>query len=925
MTETGWFDAVEDNIIYKPGKYTLKGDYAQGLLEKYKNYVLTLKDDPESFGDILAAAKRAIASSEKSMQNPSTATKERAPSRNKKDEEREIRGRLQEASSNVEFFVLEYGRDFDTLSESQITEKAKEIYKERIKSAAEQYAKLPENQKDSPAGRRYKTALATSEAEYVQRELTNFFEYKEAFNELDTFLGRELSYPEITENTSTTSSPTPSDPAPKKAKPAPEAPKTATGPQILGLSTWASPPTEAQRRALEDYASGELADSGNTYLRTGDLPAPYAREEGEPDSSADLKAQLREEVEQQIQELSSAFENAALNEDVTVYRSLEDPSFNFVYNLELNEGESLDLSYLEGTTYVDKGFMSTSKTTKFAFDARNFPIRFIIKAKAGQKAIDLQGATRFDALAREEEIIFPPSAKFKISKAYYDGSRYYLEMDYLDADSKDNAPAPETKPTAAASSASGKKYDLSGISWTSTKRTTDLSDPSDTRSWKELQDVKSQISEAMYYSSSTSQDLFQERAVREYHTELKTLFDLRSLNLKSTEEDIAIQGYKTRYIESLAKIFEMQKDSAVRNRTVYRAPNYRPDGILSAIEVAKLMQPFRQFESSQDLGSLSRGTNDQLIARLEKAIEREAPELDERFISNLPGAWRVSEKSAYIKAIKRQSDTNIDAYYFDSNSPIFAYGNSVRDALTSAEDIEEFKKYAYANLLKAKSGAPLLKSAFREIVDNRGNTIRVYRNPKSKDVGNTTASNENLKTAAESFSAIADRVGTDKLPLTISFTSPSNITPIGIDSSRSDELGWAVPSAGGHVIVSRHIGKAKPGRTYDPKTSYNSVVAQTDEEYIKHTIIHELGHVVMYKHWGNDTVGNRGEKELKAAYTNLGIQITSGEDRVSGYGAGDIMEHFAEAYARYIMTGDASPKFLELLRSKGLLKSQKES
>ena len=205
-------------------------------------------------------------------------------------------------------------------------------------------------------------------------------------------------------------------------------------PRALGATTWINPPTEAQLKALEDYGSGELADSGNTYLRTGDLPAPYAREEGEPESMADFKAQLRAEVEQQIQDLSSAFENSVLNQDVTVYRSLEDPSFNFESNLELKDGESLDLSYLEGTIYSDKGFMSTSKTTNFAFDARNLSTRFIIKAKAGQKAIDLLGAIRFDALAREEEIIFPPDAQFKISKAYYsnEDGKYYIEMDYVD-------------------------------------------------------------------------------------------------------------------------------------------------------------------------------------------------------------------------------------------------------------------------------------------------------------------------------------------------------------------------------------------------------------------------------------------------------------------------------------------------------------
>lgn len=225
-----------------------------------------------------------------------------------------------------------------------------------------------------------------------------------------------------------------------------EEPEQETKPKGTPLSdtTWDTPLTESQKKALEDYASGELALDVNTYLRTGESYF-YPKEEGEPESMAKIKDEHLEELKQKIEDLSSAFDGAVLAEDMTLYRSLDDPSFGFAYDLDLKDGEVLDLSKLEGTIYTDKGFISTTKDADFSYSSS--PIRLTINAKAGQKAIDLLGAIRFDSLQREQEVIFPASSKFKISKASYnsDEGKYYIEMDYLDSTTIEPEPEPTTQ------------------------------------------------------------------------------------------------------------------------------------------------------------------------------------------------------------------------------------------------------------------------------------------------------------------------------------------------------------------------------------------------------------------------------------------------------------------------------------------------
>lgn len=1058
MVETSWFETVDNNIIDKPGKYTLKGDYAQALLDKYYSYLDLAKDNPEEFKDLEAAAKRAIASFRASMEKPSTATKEKAPSRSKKDKEREIRARVFEARIETEFFSSQYGPEFDTLSEAQFIEKAKEQYREDAKRTAELYAKLPENEKDSPAGRRYKKILAITEDDFVQRNLAALFEYKAANNELAEFLKEPLPYPDAVEpeiDSDSLESTKPDQPRVDGSKQAPDelnalanlgidfqpatmdasgtrlpTPGAFTGKfqEILeGADSWSEVADRLQGQTItyfdfettgiSDYdgqdvfndpvqlgavqvKDGKIVKRFNMYVnpesRLSDWSANNLKrdvldengdivldENGKPTTTLVTPEWLAQQPSQK--EALDAFiefigPDALLGGqnvpfDVEILKRMADKydtPLSIAGTIDSKDLASLLPKYdpekgVDGPKAPDrktgeiKASSSLGPVANFlgfepanwhsadgdAEDSYNLVSKLISRAaeennsnlslldfdamqeRYNERMAEFKQVVSGDnpiteaqekALSSMAESANPEIAELAREALANKSTRGAAAEALSRLHALENAaqPQPDASKSDAASSSSGRKYNLDNISWSTTKQEPEASDTTADASWKEIQDIKPAMFDSIYYAPTNYLPGRADSDANMFHGKLADVYRARK-NFLATKDDDS----KKQYIDALTSLFEHHRSSAVSKKILYVAPNYRPDGILDAVDVAKLMQPFRQFENSQDRSSLSQETLDQVIAKYKSRIERQLPEPDERYIASLRGNWKVAAKALYTATIKRFSDAEVDSY-FDPNSVMYGYSKPFRTIFTSEEDKEALKKYFLLRVLRSKAESDFVKSAYREVIDDRGNVIRIYRNPRSSDVKNTTASNGNIRTAIEAFDAIRDRMGSDKLPLTISFTAPSNVTPSGLDSSRPDELGWALPTAGGHVIVSRHTGQSWRYAEYDPATSHHSAAFKNDDEYIQHTIIHELGHVLMYKYWGKDTVFEKGDKELEADYRRLGIDISSGETRVSRYGAGSIVEHFAEAYARYIITGDASPKFIELLRSKGLLKSQEQ-
>jgi hypothetical protein len=118
--------------------------------------------------------------------------------------------------------------------------------------------------------------------------------------------------------------------------------------------------------------------------------------------------------------------------------------------------------------------------------------------------------------------------------------------------------------------------------------------------------------------------------------------------------------------------------------------------------------------------------------------------------------------------------------------------------------------------------------------------------------------------------------------------------------SKKGVLGYA--SAGQvHIIMDRI-------RTFgDMEDGHFSVDTNKEPKaLLRHVIYHEIGH-----HFQGINMS-----------TNTAHEDYDHREHVSKYGKESPAEHFAESFAKYMETGQASSKFMQFLRGRGLLKSQ---
>lgn len=143
---------------------------------------------------------------------------------------------------------------------------------------------------------------------------------------------------------------------------------------------------------------------------------------------------------------------------------------------------------------------------------------------------------------------------------------------------------------------------------------------------------------------------------------------------------------------------------------------------------------------------------------------------------------------------------------------------------------------------------------------------------------------------------------------TMAYASPLTGVTIFIDKTRSAQMMTDAErlSDSGKVHFST---KAKPG-TLDNLT---------------HTTLHELGHVIQFAYISDKNI----REGWRAIPNRRGGDETwekpSGLGSISGYGDSSPYEHFAESFAKYQITGEATPEFMQIMRSLGILKSQRNN
>lgn len=151
------------------------------------------------------------------------------------------------------------------------------------------------------------------------------------------------------------------------------------------------------------------------------------------------------------------------------------------------------------------------------------------------------------------------------------------------------------------------------------------------------------------------------------------------------------------------------------------------------------------------------------------------------------------------------------------------------------------------------------------------------------------------------------------LPKRTNYTLVS--TAIGSATGSENTLGYANRITGAHTVVNRvrkkELEDPKGKKPFVENESWMATNVDTKGGYFEYAAAHELGHVVAYGVWPTD-------QEMNQEYAKLR------KEQVSIYGKESAHEHFAESFAKYILTGKATPEFLDLLRSKNLLKSQQK-
>lgn len=369
---------------------------------------------------------------------------------------------------------------------------------------------------------------------------------------------------------------------------------------------------------------------------------------------------------------------------------------------------------------------------------------------------------------------------------------------------------------------------------------------------------------------------------------------------------------KQLYIKAIQDQFTIEQSMYDSNGPLhgyrYTPSTFKGDGILSGRELAMINGPAQAAAASKENQAKPKPRSlDADIAASSKLIAGSVPKILESDLRTLNGSWVQRDPSVYVNRL-------IDAALRSS----YGYIN-----IDSVEGAFRAKMAIKSALVRYAAGGSNKKArVFAELVNkDNGDVIRMFGSPRSDNkLAGTMA---DAKLTSDALAKIHETTNVTK-PLQMSVVAPGTILPDGSTSDNSRALGYAFPGGGGHVLPDRlqkMIANGNhSGEEYNPDTSWHSVPQNNYQEAFTHTVVHEMGHVLMYKYWGEDMPMRRGDQNLKKDYEQLGID----KQKISRYGTKNHMEHFAEAYARYVLTGDATPEFRDLLGSKGLLKSQKK-
>lgn len=345
------------------------------------------------------------------------------------------------------------------------------------------------------------------------------------------------------------------------------------------------------------------------------------------------------------------------------------------------------------------------------------------------------------------------------------------------------------------------------------------------------------------------------------------------------------QEYRDALSNHFQKVAKLSRDASISSKIAYSPIQIKSDQILNKVEVAELnAEVTSQFPAVKSAGG-KRITLPELEDYLKNLPARELPNLSEDWTQRTPWdkyqdelakaietgeqyarGFGFPERSGRLQAIQRTAASRMDFYNNEPKTPTYS-----------------------------------------EAVRPDGTILKVYHYPVGDDL--FVADRDEIEVTSKVIDKIS---GIINLPKGVQYTLVSTAVGSAIDSTRT--LGYANRVQGGHSIVN-HIRKQervdkKTLKPFVENESWHSTHTHAGVgSYFSHTAAHEIGHVVAFDVWPNESDMDRELAQMR-------------KTQISLYGRESAHEFFAEAFAKYVLTGKATPEFFDLLRSKGLLKSQ---
>ena len=351
-------------------------------------------------------------------------------------------------------------------------------------------------------------------------------------------------------------------------------------------------------------------------------------------------------------------------------------------------------------------------------------------------------------------------------------------------------------------------------------------------------------------------------------------------------------GSTSDYVDALKALLEFHYNS-FDSSNAYTAPLdlVKADRFMSPLEVARVAGILHNKNRS---GS-SPKTFDQVRDELAKEIRSIIPRIS---FSALGGDWKAEGALEIIDRYQAE----FEAAYKDLN-------------VHSAEATFRAKAKAIAKAKKMISSPATAHIRLYSDADKADILVHMDTDAPSGPLYTPAASEEELVAILGGIrKARTNRFNKDKITIHALGNGAELPKALASQIGENDAAFTAHPAADGSVFLyPKKITAIANDVSFNPDW-YSTDVKSLNSAY-EHIIVHETGHLMMYKHWGSDK--DSGRSSLVADMKKF--KVSGG---ASQYGDQSPSENFAEQYAKYLLTGDASPEFLALLESKGLTKAQ---